>query len=600
MSNPLPERRTLTGLTRFAGEHLAGARLKFLAVLVLETVLTSITGVGLLLILPLLGLLGFGSGGDDNSVWRRISEAFERLGISLTLGTGLTLFVAVIVLRAVLGWRRQTWQVEVEQSFQASLRNRLYVTLSRAELYFLSGLRTAEFIQSTQGEIRRVQEAANALFQLFSRAVHLAVYFAVALILSREMTAFAFVSGALAALLMIPIVRRTHVLSRQQIRIRSSMINNLLEHVQGLRTARSLGLTERFVVDYRERSGLAAEGAVRLVRLSALSSLAFEIVAVLLLAAIVYVGLGRFAVEPARFVVLLLVFIRIFPEIGQFQSQIQRFVGLTPSFHHYQQLLEDLERHEESPLQDSDEVELRMDQALELRDVTFRYHSSQEPALSRLNLTIQKGQLTVIAGHSGAGKSTIVDIATGLLPPGTGGLLLDGVPLDERGRIQWRRETALVPQESFLFNESLRDNLLCVRPQATERQLWDVLDAAHCRVFIESKPGGLDFLAGERGARLSGGERQRVSIARALLREPQLLVLDEPTNNLDAASVDALLDILEGLKRQATLLVVSHDHAILQRADRIFWVESGGIVDETSPESIGEPESNGRIQREGY
>jgi ATP-binding cassette subfamily C protein len=301
------------------------------------------------------------------------------------------------------------------------------------------------------------------------------------------------------------------------------------------------------------------------------------------------VGLGRFEVEPARFVVLLLVFIRIFPEIGEFQRQVQRFVGLTPSFHHYRQLLEDLQRHEESTLDDSGEVELRMERALELRNVTFRYHASQDPVLSDLSLTIPKGRLTVVAGHSGAGKSTIVDIVTGLLPPGVGTLLLDGRPLDERGRIRWRRETALVPQESFLFNESLRENLLCVKPQATEPQLWAVLEAAHCRGFIEAKPGGLDFVVGERGARLSGGERQRISIARALLREPQLLVLDEPTNNLDAASVDALLDILEGLKRQATLLVVSHDHRILQRADRIFWVERGVIVGETSPASIGSP-----------
>jgi ATP-binding cassette subfamily C protein len=150
--------------------------------------------------------------------------------------------------------------------------------------------------------------------------------------------------------------------------------------------------------------------------------------------------------------------------------------------------------------------------------------------------------------------------------------------LSETDRIRWRRETALVPQESFLFNDSIRANLLCVRPDATEQQLWAVLDAVNCRSFVEARKGGIDGVVGERGVLLSGGERQRICIARALLREPQLLVLDEPTNNLDAGSVAALLELLERLKRHATLLVVSHDQRIMQRADRLYWMADGALV----------------------
>jgi len=591
MSNHRSPRQGPLDLVLFAKSYFEGGRLKLIAVLVLEAVLTSITGVGLLLILPLLGLLGLGPGGADNPLWQRLGAALGRFGVTLTLETGLALFASVIALRALLNWRRETWQVEVEQRYQTSLRNRLYATLARTELYCLQRLRTSEFIQATQGEIRRVQEAANALFQLFSMALRLGVYFVVALLLSREMTLFAFVCGAVAILLMRPMVKRTHVLSRQQIRVRSSMIHNLTEHIQGLRTARSLGLTPHFVADYRARSNQAGNVAVQLTRLSALSSLAFEIVAVLLLATMVYVGLTRLAVEPARFVVLLLVFIRIFPSIGQFQNQLQRFVSLVPSFRHYLDLLTELEQHEESLPGADDGPSLRMEQALELRDVTFRYHEADEPALRDLSLLIEKGAVTAVGGHSGAGKSTLVDIATGLLPPGSGSLLLDGRLLNERERILWRRETALVPQETFLFNGSVRANLLCVKPDATEQQLWGVLDAANCRGFIESRRGGLDSDVGERGALLSGGERQRISIARALLRRPQLLVLDEPTNNLDTESVSALLEILESLKRQATLLVVSHDERILQRADRVFWLERGVLVSEPDTRR----EANGRL-----
>ncbi|MDH4022314.1 MAG: ABC transporter ATP-binding protein/permease, partial [Gammaproteobacteria bacterium] len=130
-------------------------------------------------------------------------------------------------------------------------------------------------------------------------------------------------------------------------------------------------------------------------------------------------------------------------------------------------------------------------------------------------------------------------------------------------------------------DDSIRANLACVRPEATEQELWEVLDAANCRAFVEARHGGLDSTVGERGGLLSGGERQRLSIARALLRRPQLLVLDEPTNNLDKESVAALLDIIEKLKRQATLLIVSHDPRVLQRADRIYLLEGGAVVSAT-------------------
>lgn len=565
-------------LLRLARELFAGSRLKLCATLALDAMLTSITGVGLLLILPLLGLLGLAPGSADNPVWHRLGELLGRFGISLTLVTGLVLFAAVVCLRALLAWRRETWQVEVEQDFQTTLRHRLYESLSRTELQYLQRLKTSEFVQATQGEIRRVQDAVNVLFQLVSTVLRLLVYFAVALYLSPQMTLLVFASGALVVLAMRPMVKRTHLLSRQQVRVRGSMINNLVEHIQGLRTARSLGLTQRFIDDYRARSGQAARVAVELTRLSSRSALVFEVVAAVLLAGLVYVGVARLEVEPARFIVLVLVFIRTFPTIGMFQNQLQRLVELVPSFLHYAELLDDLERHEEKGTAGAEGPALTLQQALELRDVSFSYHAAAAPALRQVSLRIEKGAMTAIAGQSGAGKSTLVDLVTGLLSPGKGEILLDGQPLSDEGRFRWRRETALVPQESFLFNDSIRGNLLCVEPGASEEDLWHVLESVNCRAFVATRAGGLDSPVGERGALLSGGERQRICIARAMLRRPQLLVLDEPTNNLDAASVAALLDVLERLKGQATLLVVSHDPRVLQRAERVFWLADGALV----------------------
>lgn len=578
MTSDRPANRGRYEILRFAKACFEANRLKLAAVLGLDALLTSITGIGLLLILPLLGLLGMAPGNADNPLWRRLNAALADVGLQLTLESGLALFALVICGRALLSWRRETWQVEVEQDFQTTLRHRLYETLSRTELRYLQRLRTSEFIQATQGEIRRVQDAVNLLFQLASTFLRLLVYFTVAFLLSPAMTVVVFACGSLAVLAMRPLVRRTHVLSRQQVRVRGSMINNLVEHIQGLRTARSLGLTGTFVSDYRRRSGQSARVAVELTRLSARSALVFEIVAALLLSVLVYVGLARLHVEPARFVVLLLIFIRLFPSIGNLQNQFQRFVGLVPSFRHYYELLDELGAHEERGSTAEGLPRIEMARGIELRAVDFTYHPTQPPSLRNVTLRIDRGTLVAVGGHSGAGKSTLADIVTGLLPPTSGTVAIDGHDLDDDQRMRWRRETALVPQEGFLFNDSIRANLLCVRPDAPERDLWEVLDAVNGRAFVEARAGGLDNVVGERGGLLSGGERQRICIARALLRRPQLLVLDEPTNNLDVASVTALLEVLDSLRDRATLLVISHDPRVLQRADTVHWLADGALV----------------------
>jgi ATP-binding cassette subfamily C protein len=579
---PIPERRlhgfTFSDLIVFAQRYFQDRREKLVAVLVLDVLLTSINGVGLLLIVPLLHLLGFGGASEEHPLWRSLNAALSRLGWTLNLESGLLLFVAIVSGHALLNWRRATWKVDVEQGFQATLRNQLYRALARTELSCLQQMRTSEFVQSTQSEIRRAQQAADVLLQLFSQALNLIAYFIVALILSLEMTLVALGCGVVGALGMMPLVRKTHALSLQEMRIRSYMVNNLLEHIQGLRVARSLGLTGRFVEDYEALSARAAHINILITRLSAKSMLVFEQVAVLVLAGLVYVGLTQFDLDAARFLVVLLVFVRLFPAVGKLNSQAQLFVSLLPGFRYYLDLLTELERNQEVLAPSGDTPQLRMHHGLELRAVSFRYHPNDEWLLRDTSLAIPKGMVTALAGHSGAGKSTLVDIVTGALPPGGGHLCLDGRPLDDTDRVLWRKETAMVPQDSFLFNDTIRGNLLCVKPTATEQELWDVLDAVNARAFVELRRDGIDSSVGERGNLLSGGERQRLSIARALLRGPQLLVLDEPTNNLDTDSVSALINALETLKRQATLLIVSHDPRILRRADRVFRVEGGSVV----------------------
>ena len=200
------------------------------------------------------------------------------------------------------------------------------------------------------------------------------------------------------------------------------------------------------------------------------------------------------------------------------------------------------------------------------------------PALKNISLDIPAGKMTAIAGPSGAGKSTLADVLLGLLAPGEGEVCVDGVPLAGPDLHRWRRSVACVPQDPYLFHDTIRANLRWAQPGATEAEMWQALRLAAADGFVAALPDGLDTVTGDRGGRLSGGERQRIALARALMRRPALLVLDEATGQLDAENERRILDALESLRGRTTVVAIAHSPALLEAADGIVRLESGRVA----------------------
>jgi len=217
--------------------------------------------------------------------------------------------------------------------------------------------------------------------------------------------------------------------------------------------------------------------------------------------------------------------------------------------------------------------------AVSVDRVWFRYNRGSENwNLKNIQIKIPVRKVTAIAGHSGAGKTTLVDILLGLLTPEKGSVLIDGIPLDKNKLQAWRQCVGYVPQEIYLFHESIRSNLLKANPKATEAQLWDALEKASAKRFITGLPRGLDTIVGDRGINFSGGERQRISLARALLRKPQLLVLDEATSALDRQNEAHIQSALEKLKSELTIVVIAHRSSTIQNADHVVTLEQGQVI----------------------
>ena len=219
---------------------------------------------------------------------------------------------------------------------------------------------------------------------------------------------------------------------------------------------------------------------------------------------------------------------------------------------------------------------------IRFEEVSFSYASGEKPVISELTLHIREGESIAFVGESGAGKSTILNLLIGFFQPSKGEIYLDGDPMSKLNIKAFRKNIAIVPQDTVLFSGSIRDNITYGMPSVEEKSLLEAVDAANLKGLIEDLPQGLDTMVGEHGGKLSGGQKQRIIIARALIRDPRVIILDEATSALDNHSEQLIQKSMENLIKGRTTLMVAHRLSTIRKADRIIVLDNGRIVESGS------------------
>lgn len=555
--------------------------------------------VSLVILIPLLQLIGLDVGqGSLGQITGYVSYFFNSLGLEPTLFLVLTIYVGVISISAILS----RWQIlasnEIEYKFAAHIRKRLYKAITNSNWLFFIRVKSSDLAHALTNEVERISTGTYTFLNLIVSIMILVVYVIFALKLAGILTGVIFMVGVVILLLLQRKVRKSQFSGEEITTTTRDLYSSIMQHLDGMKTIKSFEIEEENVKLFSRQTDSVAQRYHNAIRSYADVKVLFDIGTVIVMTVIVLILIQIIKIPTATLLLLIYIFVRMIPQFSSIQNSYQYFITMLPAFSNVMELekefLKNSDRDGESK---SEEIGKNVDlggeaefeglkkgiskRGISLQNISFFYKDKQHFALNDLNLEIPAGKTTAIVGQSGAGKSTIADLVMGLIQPGKGEITFNGKPISG-SQESWRKQIGYVTQDTFLFNESVRFNLLIAQPDADENELEDVLQMAAAFEFISKLPDGLDTLIGDRGVRLSGGERQRLALARALLRKPSLLILDEATSNLDSENEKRILEAIDGLHGEVTILMIAHRISTIKNADYIYLVDEGRILESGS------------------
>jgi len=444
----------------------------------------------------------------------------------------------------------------------------------------LMGARWEYFISQRQGslanaittEARNASETYLLVCRIMAAGLQAAMYIAVALLVSWTVTVAALIGGALTLSLLNGFVTMARRAGEQQTDLLKEVSARLLDGVQGIKPLKAMACEERLVpllekdmedlYDARRKEVLSGEG------LNTLSEFA--------LICLVAVGmLIAFTVWAAPLETVMLFAVLAWRTFGKMRIVQQNYQWLCRMQSAFWSLRSAIDRATAANEPELNAKSPTLNHAITFRNVSFSY--GDNPVLKNVFLTIPARGFIALTGPSGAGKTTIADLIIGLFSPQEGQVSVDDVPVTDLSLKAWRSMIGYAPQETIMFHDTIFTNVTLGDPDLSRADAEEALRAAGSLDFVTSLPEGMDWIVGEKGAKLSGGQRQRIAIARALVRRPKLLILDEATTALDPKTEAAVCKTLEQLRGNVAIIAISHQPALVNAADEVYRLEHAAL-----------------------
>ncbi len=561
--------------------------IKILINLLLMVLLGMFEGIGVLMIIPLLIVAGIIPGMDAASgltAW--INYLLQNIGVSLSLPLILLFYTGIILGQSWLQRFQSMLNVDIQQSYGVFLSVKLFRAVAYADWQFLISKKKSDITNVIITELMRVYSGVYYFLSMISNIIITFIQVVIALMIAPGLTCWVLLSALIVFIFLYTFVKKSRKVGQELSNLNQNLLFGLTEHLNGIKEIKSYGVESAQIRNFIKTRNMMKNNYINFNKLQSLVGMLHKVGAAVFISLFLFSAIEVFKLNAQEFIIIAVIATRLWPKLSSLQMGVQNINAMLPAFEAAKVLENQCLAAGENLPDDGALTRIKLKHGVEFRNVSFCYDSTGSSyAIEEASFGLTVGTTTAIVGVSGAGKSTLVDLLMGLLTPSKGQILIDGKPLLD-DLCSWRNSIGYVPQEAFLLNAGIRENLLWACPDATEEGMWRALRLASVESLVKNMPDRLDTVVGDRGVRLSGGERQRIVLARALLRKPSVLILDEATSSLDTENEKRIQQAIDSLSGKLTIVVVAHRISTIKNADRILVLEQGRIVEKGNYQSL--------------
>lgn len=498
------------------------------------------------------------------------------------------LILTAFLLKNIFSYLQAYFLAYVEQGVVKSLREKVYNHLHLLPMSFFKNEKTGNLISIIMNDINVVQSSVSTVFlNLIREPFTILVFLGIALSISWKLTLASVLvlppSIAIIAWIGIKLRKQSGILQERM----AELTNLIYETITGVKIVKAYGMEQFEKKKFAEETYRFFKTSLRIVRIRNSASPLTEFLSVLVGVVMIYVG-GKFVLEgqslkASEFLGFLFALFQLMPPIKELSAVNNKIQESTAAGNRVFEVLDTqpaiVDHPEAVPLNS-------FNKEIEFINVAFHYDDGEEEALSDINFSVNKGEIIALVGPSGGGKSTLVDLIPRFYDTTAGEILIDGIPIKKIKIKDLRARMGIVTQETILFNDTIKNNIAYGLENFPMEKIIDAAKAANAHNFILELPKQYDTIIGEKGIKLSGGQRQRISIARAILKNPEIMIFDEATSALDNESEVLVQEALEKLMQNRTTFVIAHRLSTIRKADKIIVIDKGKIVQVGNHESL--------------
>ena len=555
-------------------------------IIMLSMVAAALEGIGLTFLVPIIEQAQSGGGPPPESAGGALGafvQAYQFLGVPFTLEFIVLGVACVMVVRFTASFLVAWLRAALQTNYIRHLQTQLFESTLQARIGYFDRHGSDEILNAIVTQTAHAGRVIRNVVRIIEQGLISLVYLAIALYLAPVLTV------GTAILLGVGVFVIRHVLeSGYDLGDRVAQANEQVQEAvqagtQGIRDVKLFGMTDELFEDFRDAVNQYANSTIRIRRNEAAIDNFYQLVIAITVFTLIYFAVRVASLSLSGLGVFLFAMFRLGPKLSLLNNYLYRMEGDLPHLVRTQKHNDELETFEE-PDPSNRSLPEKVDQ-VRFDDVDFTYDTG-ELVIDGLSFSVDRGEFVAFVGPSGVGKSTIVSLLTRMYEPDSGTIEADRIPIDEVDLEEWRSRVSVVRQNPFIFNDTLLYNVTVGNRDASWSEIERVCEIAEVTEFVDDLDDGYETQLGDDGVRLSGGQRQRIAIARALLEDSDLLVLDEATSDLDTHLEERVHEGIESMEKDYAIIVIAHRLSTVTNADRIYAMEDGRIAEQGPHEEL--------------